>query len=144
VTIAHLDFCSYTPPGSPYTDGDENIDGTVVMREVDGAAHPTTFQEVRGHGFYRWDGAEFDGGEGVVYVPSRAGGEVPANGDDRSDNAAHTSWAWDDHNDDLATGALALDPALLVTAYFGGTGEFARAYTDNRFGGVGVAAGSLG
>lgn len=45
VSLAHDNFYSHTPPGSPYTDGEENIDGSIVMRNYDGAAHPTTFQE---------------------------------------------------------------------------------------------------
>ncbi|HEY1178010.1 MAG TPA: hypothetical protein VGF17_17780, partial [Phytomonospora sp.] len=34
VTVAHSDFYSYVPAGSPFTSGRENIDGTVVMRTV--------------------------------------------------------------------------------------------------------------
>jgi hypothetical protein len=84
VTIAHDNFYSYTPPGSPYTDGAENIDGTVIMQSHDGGSHPTTFQEDRGHGAYRWNGDEFPGGDGVVYFPSRDAAEVPSSGNDRS------------------------------------------------------------
>jgi hypothetical protein len=169
VTIAHNNFYSYTPPGSPYTDGAENIDGTLVMQAHDGAEHPTTFQEARGHGAYRWNGEDFPGGDGVVYFPSRGGGAVPTGGNDRgasyalvdtftegnlwarradpltfaswgtfagdngSDNAANTSWGWDDHDDDVGRGLLATDPARLISTYFGNIGSFERAYTRNRF-----------
>lgn len=84
VTVAHSDFYSYTPPGSPYSDGREDIDGTIIMREHDGVERPTTFQEAKGHGLYRWNGKDFPGGDGIVYFPSRGDGEVPEGGDDRS------------------------------------------------------------
>ncbi|MCX4513977.1 hypothetical protein OHA27_27380 [Streptomyces sp. NBC_01619] len=83
VTLAHDNFYSYTPPGSPFTDGQENIDATLVMQSFDGNEHPTSFQEARGHGAYAWDGAQFPGGDGIVYRPSRGAGAVPAGGDDR-------------------------------------------------------------
>lgn len=81
VTVAHTNFYSYTPPGSPFTDGAENVDGTIRMREVDGVWRPTTRQEAKGHGLYAWNGADFPGGDGVVYHP-RDIGEVPSGGDD--------------------------------------------------------------
>lgn len=84
VTIAHDHFYSYVPPGSPYTAGRESIDGQVVMDTHDERPHPTTFQEARGHGAYRWDGKEFPGGDGIVYVPDRDEGKEPSGGDDRS------------------------------------------------------------
>ncbi|MFD7233168.1 hypothetical protein [Streptomyces sp. NPDC059881] len=83
VTLAHDNFYSYTPPGSPFTDGQENIDATLVMQSFDGSEHPTSFQEARGHGAYAWDGAQFPGGDGIVYRPSRGAGAVPAGGNDR-------------------------------------------------------------
>jgi hypothetical protein len=124
VTVAHSDFYSYTPPGSPFTEGAEDIDGTVVMESHDGADRPSTFQEAKGHGLYRWKGDDFPGGDGVVYRPSRGAGEVPSGGDDRSvgyrlvdtfaegglwqrrnDSATFASWgtfAGDDGNDNAA------------------------------------------
>ncbi|MFJ6632184.1 hypothetical protein ACIQMR_12405 [Streptomyces sp. NPDC091376] len=84
VTLAHDNFYSYTPPGSPFTDGQENIDATLVMQSFDGSEHPTSFQEARGHGAYAWDGAQFPGGDGIVYRPSRGAGAVPAGGNDRN------------------------------------------------------------
>ncbi|MFI1966360.1 hypothetical protein ACH429_20005 [Streptomyces pathocidini] len=177
VSLAHDNFYSYVAPGSPLTDGGENIDGTLVMQTVDGAAHPTSFQEARGHGAYAWDGAAdpqaaaFDGGDGVVYTPSRGAGSVPSGGNDRGatyglvdltasgglwarrnntetyasygtfrgddgqDNRAHAPWAWDDSNDgsELQAGVIATDPALLVSKYFGNTGDLSRTYLRNPF-----------
>ncbi|MGH3658303.1 MAG: hypothetical protein ACRDUA_16740, partial [Micromonosporaceae bacterium] len=84
VTVAHTNFYSYTPSGSPYTGGRENIDGTVVMQSYGGHARPTTFQEAKGHGCYAWDGGGFPGGDGVVYYPDAGTAEVPSGGNDRS------------------------------------------------------------
>ncbi|WP_285750423.1 hypothetical protein [Lentzea sp. NBRC 105346] len=79
VTVAHNDFYSYVPAGSPYTGGQENVDGTLAL--VDG--HPATRQEAKGHGLYNWDTVTFPGGDGVVYFPTGVG-EVPSSGNDRS------------------------------------------------------------
>lgn len=84
VTVAHSDFYSYTPVGSPYTSGRETIDGTLLLQTVDGIARPTTRQEAKGHGAYAWNGGGFPGGDGVVYFPSAGVGEVPSGGNDRS------------------------------------------------------------
>lgn len=84
VTVSHGNFYSYLPPGSPFTSGRESVDGTIVMRTVDGASRPTSWQEAKGHGLRRWNGAEFAGGDGIIYVPSAGAGEVPASGNDRS------------------------------------------------------------
>lgn len=82
VTVAHSDFYSYTPPGSPYTNGRENIDGSIVMQSYGGFSRPTTWQEAKGHGCYNWTGSN-PGGDMVVYFPSGTA-EVPSGGDDRS------------------------------------------------------------
>jgi hypothetical protein len=84
VTVSHGNFYSYVPPGSSYTSGRESIDGALVMRTVDGVTRPTSWQEAKGHGLRRWSGAEFAGGDGVVYFPTAGAGEVPGSGDDRS------------------------------------------------------------
>ncbi|GAA3259668.1 hypothetical protein ACFO1B_54495 [Dactylosporangium siamense] len=84
ITLAHDNFYSYVPAGSPYTGNRENIDGSVLTQVHDGAAHPTTFQEAKGHGCYNWSGGSFPGGDGVVYYPSRDAGTVPANRNDRA------------------------------------------------------------
>ncbi|GGS38611.1 MULTISPECIES: hypothetical protein [Actinokineospora] len=78
VTVAHSDFYSYVPSGSTFTSGRENVDGALILRD----GRPTTRQEAKGHGLYAWNGAEFPGGDGVVYYPGTA--EVPSSGNDRS------------------------------------------------------------
>ncbi|WP_054049729.1 hypothetical protein [Alloactinosynnema sp. L-07] len=83
VSVAHTDFYSYVPAGSPFVSGRENVDGTVPMQTYNGAAHPTTRQEAKGHGVYAWNGSGFPGGDGVVYYPSGTA-EVPASGTDSS------------------------------------------------------------
>ncbi len=83
VTIAHTDFYSYLAPGSPYSSGQETVDGTLIMQSFGGSQHPATFQEAKGHGCYRWNGSGFPGGDGVVYYPSGTA-ERPSSGNDRS------------------------------------------------------------
>lgn len=104
VTVFHSDFFSFTPQGSPYTNGRESIDGTIVMQAYGGVSRPTTFQEAKGHGCKAWNGTF--SGDGVVYHPGDAG-EVPSSGNDRSVGyrlvdifAAGGLWA---HRNDLAT-----------------------------------------
>ncbi|HEU5470591.1 MAG TPA: hypothetical protein VFV67_08055 [Actinophytocola sp.] len=84
VTVAHSDFYSWVPAGSPYTSGRESVDGTLIMQTVDGLAHPTTRQEPKGHGVFGWNGANFPGNDGVIYFPSATATEVPSGGNDRS------------------------------------------------------------
>ncbi len=84
VTVAHSDFFSYTPAGSPFTNGRESIDGTVRMQTHNGTARPTTYQEAKGHGLKAWNGAAFPGGDGVVYYPTTGAAEAPTGGNDRS------------------------------------------------------------
>jgi hypothetical protein len=84
VTVAHDNFYSYVPAGSPYTAGRENVDGALIMQNVGGVPHPTTFQEAKGHGAFGWNGANFPGSDGVVYFPSATTAEVPSSGNDRS------------------------------------------------------------
>ncbi|MEV6236475.1 hypothetical protein [Lentzea sp. NPDC051838] len=79
VTVAHSDFYSYVPAGSTFQNGAETIDGTLLLNR----GRPTTFQEAKGHGLYRWNGNDFPGGDGVVYYPA-ATGEVPSGGNDRT------------------------------------------------------------
>lgn len=82
VTVSHDDFYSFTPPGSPFVDGQEDIDGAVVLESFDGHGRPTTYQQDKGHGCLAWDGKDFPGGDGVVYYPA-AMGQVPTGGNDR-------------------------------------------------------------
>ena len=84
VSVFHRDFYSFTPSGSVLRSGQQSIDGSVVMRAYDGAAHPTTFQEAKGHGAKAWNGSSFPGGDGVIYYPHRTTGEVPSSGNDSS------------------------------------------------------------
>ncbi|MEU4804769.1 hypothetical protein [Actinosynnema sp. NPDC023587] len=79
ITVAHRDFHSYVPAGGTFTGGRQGVDGTLLVQDQ----RPTTRQEAKGHGLYAWDGAEFPGGDGVVYVPGPTG-EVPSGGNDRS------------------------------------------------------------
>lgn len=48
-------------------------------------------------------------------------------------NSANTPWAWDDHDDKPARGALATDPAGLVKAYFTIPEAVSATYTFNPF-----------
>ncbi|GGP71708.1 hypothetical protein [Saccharothrix coeruleofusca] len=79
ITVAHSDFYSYVPAGSTFTGGRESVDGTLRLQDQ----RPTTRQEAKGHGLYAWNGAEFPGGDGVVYHPGTSA-EVPSGGNDRS------------------------------------------------------------
>jgi hypothetical protein len=56
-------------------------------------------------------------------------------GDNGVDNAAHTPWKWDDQDDGSALlgGELAIDPAKLVSIYFGNEGSFSRTYVRNSY-----------
>jgi hypothetical protein len=49
---------------------------------------------------------------------------------------AHAPWAWDDHNDQVALGAIATDPADLVSKYFGNLGKFHSGYIYNPYRGI--------
>lgn len=48
-------------------------------------------------------------------------------------NAAHASWAWDDHDDHLPAGALARDPARLIRSYFTPHERVSPYYSFNPF-----------
>jgi len=88
VTAFHRDFYSYTPVGSPLTNGTENIDGTLTTSSYSGSQHPLTSQEAKGHGLKAWPNAgNFQGAsneDGIIYYPSKTTTEVPASGNDRS------------------------------------------------------------
>ena len=85
VTVAHKDFYSYKPAGSPVTGGNEGIDGTLEMRMFDGALHPVTAQEARGHGLKAYPDYKIEGNppDGVVYYPSKSIAEEPSGPNDR-------------------------------------------------------------
>jgi hypothetical protein len=87
VTVFHRDFYSYTPAGSPLTNGAENIDGTLTLNSYNGSPHPLTTQEAKGHGLRAWPAGDFNGGssqDGIIYYPSKTTAEVPASGNDRN------------------------------------------------------------
>ncbi|MFC8798473.1 hypothetical protein ACFT2C_12135 [Promicromonospora sp. NPDC057138] len=83
VTVAHTNFFSYTPSGSTWGAGAENIDGTLPTATSlsDGLAHPVTAQEAKGHGLKARGGYDIVG-DGVVYYPAGRA-EVPEHPDDR-------------------------------------------------------------
>lgn len=83
VTAAHEDFYSFTPSGSPYGNGREDVDGSALMQLYGNWLRPTTRQEAKGHGVKAWDGNNFPGGDGIVYYPLAAG-RVPSGGNDRN------------------------------------------------------------
>ena len=87
ITVFHLDFFSFTPPGSPFRNGHENIDGSLTMQQYDGAWQPLTVQQAKGHGLKAFPfTSDFQGKpnqDGIVYFPSRVNAGVPTSGNDR-------------------------------------------------------------
>lgn len=83
VTVAHNDFFSYTPSGSPLTDGNENIDGRVRMELFRGNPHPVTAQQAEGHGLKAEPHYRIRGGDGIIYLPQGLAQE-PSHNNDRS------------------------------------------------------------
>ncbi|PZG02512.1 hypothetical protein [Micromonospora deserti] len=83
VTVAHSDFYSYTPAGSTWTDGRENIDGALQFQASphDAFEHPVTAQEAQGHGLKAYPQYAING-DGLVYYPSTVA-ETPSDGNDR-------------------------------------------------------------
>jgi hypothetical protein len=83
VTVAHTDFFSYLPSGSNWSANAENIDGTLQMVSYEGAPHPVTAQQAKGHGLKARPYYDIAGGDGVVYYPSLSVAEVPSSANDR-------------------------------------------------------------
>lgn len=87
ITVFHNDFFSFTPSGSPLSNGSENIDGVVSFEYYQGVNRAKTVQEAKGHGLKAWPYAsDFDGGanqDGVIYYPTTGAGNYPASGNDR-------------------------------------------------------------
>ncbi|MEO3820638.1 hypothetical protein [Plantactinospora sp. B24E8] len=83
VTVAHSDFYSYAPAGSTWSNGRENIDGTLQLQRSphDDLLHPVTAQERGGHGLKAYPQYSIDG-DGIVYYPSTVA-ETPSDGNDR-------------------------------------------------------------
>jgi hypothetical protein len=88
VTVFHTDFYSFTPAGSPLTNGNESIDGTVSFEAHNGVNRPKTVQEAKGHGLKAWPYAsDFNGAsnqDGIIYYPTTGAAEYPSSGNDRS------------------------------------------------------------
>lgn len=104
ITVFHTNFFSFTPAGSPFTNGNETIDGTVSFEAHNGVNRPKTVQEAKGHGLKAWPYAsDFNGGanqDGIIYYPTQGAAEYPSSGNDRSVayrlvdiNAANGMWA---------------------------------------------------
>ncbi|BFU96679.1 MAG: hypothetical protein NTNFB02_34010 [Nitrospira sp.] len=87
ITVYHLDFFSFTPPGSPLQNGHENIDGTITMQQYEGVWRPLTVQQAKGHGLKAFPyTSDFHGKaneDGIIYFPSRTRAEIPTSGNDR-------------------------------------------------------------
>ncbi|AKT41088.1 hypothetical protein [Chondromyces crocatus] len=76
VTVAHKDFFSFVPTGSPFTGKNESVDGTLRLASHDGHDHPITAQEAKGHGLKAWPSYDIVG-DGVKYYPSLTTAEEP-------------------------------------------------------------------
>ena len=83
VTVAHSDFYSFLPSGSGWTAASESLDGTLSLASFDGASHPVTAQQAKGHGLKARPYYDLEG-DGVVYFPSLTLAEVPSTPDDRN------------------------------------------------------------
>jgi hypothetical protein len=83
VSVAHTNFYSYTPAGSSWAGGRENVDGTVnfATSPHDSFSHPVTAQEPQGHGLKAHPQYAING-DGIVYYPSTVA-ETPSDGNDR-------------------------------------------------------------
>jgi hypothetical protein len=87
ITVFHTNFFSFTPAGSPLTNGNESIDGTVSFEAHSGVNRPKTVQEAKGHGLKAWPyTSDFNGAanqDGIIYYPSQGAAEYPSSGNDR-------------------------------------------------------------
>src|SRR4029079_4669333 len=81
VTVAHSDFYSFVPAGSPLGSGAHPIDGTPSTHAWDGGDQPVTAQEAKGHGLKAVPYVDIIG-DGLVYFPSATLSEVPSNSND--------------------------------------------------------------
>ncbi|UOB17903.1 hypothetical protein [Abyssalbus ytuae] len=100
VTVSHSDFYSYTPAGSTFSNGLEDIDGTLEMQNYNGAMHPVTAQEAKGHGLKAWPQNNING-DGVIYYPSaNSNAQIPSDNYDnyveyKLVNIFETGGLWD-------------------------------------------------
>jgi hypothetical protein len=85
ITVAHYDFFSYTPVGSPLGRGEESIDGTLTLDALDdGSTHPRISIEAKGHGVKAWPYTGSFDGDLIVYEPDLSEpyeGRLPPSGD---------------------------------------------------------------
>ncbi len=88
VTVYHTDFYSYTPPGSPFGQGKETIDGRLTLQPYEGSLRALTVQQAKGHGLkafpYTSDFRGKPNEDGIIYYPTRTGAQVPKSGNDRN------------------------------------------------------------
>ncbi len=88
ITVFHTNFFSFTPAGSPLSNGNESIDGTVSFETHNGVSRARTVQEAKGHGLKAWPyTSDFNGGanqDGIIYYPTQAAAEFPSSGNDRN------------------------------------------------------------
>ncbi|PJJ60989.1 hypothetical protein [Hymenobacter chitinivorans] len=82
VTVAHSDFYSFVPAGSPLQANQEDLDGSLTMEQFNGGLHPVTAQEAKGHGLKAFPYYKLNG-DGIKYFPSATVAEAPASADDR-------------------------------------------------------------
>ncbi len=115
ITVFHTNFYSYTPPGSPYTNGHETIDGTISFEGDNGINRVKTVQEAKGHGLKAWPYAsDFRGNanqDGVIYFPTQGAAGAP-----RSANDRHVPYRLVDITEGRGMWALALNDALQPAA----------------------------
>ncbi|QRK06313.1 hypothetical protein JQX13_40415 [Archangium violaceum] len=81
VTVAHKDFFSFLPDGSPISAGAESVDGKLSLAPFEGVQHPITAQEAKGHGLKAWPAYDIVG-DGVKYYPSLTTAEEPSSATD--------------------------------------------------------------
>jgi hypothetical protein len=122
VTVAHSNFFSYVPAGSPWRSGAENVDGKLSLLEFEGALHPITAQEAEGHALKAWPYFSIHG-DGVIYYPSLSEAQVP-----KSPNDTHVLYRLRDVLEPGGMWERRHDPRL-----FGEYGAFA----GNKSGGCG-------
>lgn len=82
ITVVHSNFYSYVPADSPWTAGQESVDGRLTLAPFAGHLHPVTAQQAETHALKAWPYYRI-GRQGVIYYPSLTEAEVPSSPDDR-------------------------------------------------------------
>lgn len=77
VTVFHSDFFSFKAPNSGLRDGNEDIDGTLSLKQYDGVQRFETAAEAKGHGIKAYSKLKPGGSDYVIYYPSKTISEVP-------------------------------------------------------------------